>query len=52
MKMAEKVGAGVLLLEAIPAFFFDPTWQGWLLLFGVAVLAFVVTFVLTRGHRA
>jgi hypothetical protein len=50
-RLAEKVGAGVLILEAIPAFFLDPTWQGWLLLFGVAVLAFVVTAVLTRGQR-
>ena len=50
-RLAEKVGAAVLVMEAIPAFFLDPTWQGWLLLFGVAVLAFIVTAVLTRGQR-
>jgi hypothetical protein len=49
--LAEKVGIWVLIAEAVPAFFFDPTWEGWLLLFGVAVMAFVVTAVLTRGRR-
>ena len=49
--LAEKIGVTVLLLEAIPAFFLVTTWQGWLLLLGVAVIAFLVTAILTQRHR-
>jgi hypothetical protein len=46
-----KVGAVVLLVAAMPAVFLDMAWQGWLVLFGVAILAFVVTAIMTRGRR-
>jgi len=50
--LPEKVGAAVLFETAIPGFLMETTWQGWLLILGVTILAFFIASILTGRHRA